>query len=50
LAAMKAQLLGGAAPHQAQLPSTETASTSTAPKDAAVDAELEALKSQLDQL
>ena len=48
LAAMKAQLLGGAAPSQAQLPSTAT--TSSAPKDAAVDAELEALKSQLDQL
>jgi len=48
LAAMKAQLLGGAAPAQGQLPSTAT--TSSAPKDAAVDAELEALKSQLDQL
>lgn len=48
LAAMKAQLLGGAAPNQAQLPSA--APTSTAPQDAAVDAELEALKSQLDQL
>lgn len=46
LAAMKAQLLGGAAPSQAQLPGTPA----TAPKDAAVDAELEALKSQLDQL
>lgn len=48
LAAMKAQLLGGAAPDQAQLPSSTT--TSSPPKDAAVDAELEALKSQLDQL
>ena len=46
LAAMKAQLLGGAAPSQAQLPSTAAA----APKDSAVDAELEALKTQLDQL
>ncbi|WAL58839.1 PspA/IM30 family protein [Thermocoleostomius sinensis] len=45
LAAMKAQLLGGSAADQAQLPS-ETA----APKDASVDAELEALKRQLDQL
>ncbi|MDX2097575.1 MAG: PspA/IM30 family protein [Leptolyngbyaceae cyanobacterium bins.59] len=48
LAAMKAQLLGGAAPNQAQLPAGGQASA--APKDAAVDAELEALKSQLDQL
>ncbi|MCU0523594.1 MAG: PspA/IM30 family protein [Elainella sp. Prado103] len=46
LAAMKAQLLGGAAPDQAKLPGT-TAST---PTDATVDAELEALKTQLDQL
>lgn len=48
LAAMKAQLLGGAAPNQAQLPGTPT--TSKAPQDADVDAELEALKTQLDQL
>lgn len=48
LAAMKAQLLGGAAPNQAQLPGTPT--TSKASQDPAVDAELEALKSQLDQL
>jgi phage shock protein A len=48
LAAMKAQLLGGAAPNQAQLPATPAASD--APKDAAVDAELENLKKQLDQL
>jgi phage shock protein A len=46
LAAMKAQLLGGSAPSQAQLPSE----TTTAPQDASVDAELEALKRQLDQL
>lgn len=46
LAAMKAQLLGGAAPSQGQLPSSEPA----APQDAAVDAELEALKKQIDQL
>jgi phage shock protein A len=46
LAAMKAQLLGGSAPSQAQLPSE----TATAPQDASVDAELEALKRQLDQL
>lgn len=50
LAAMKAQLLGGAAPNQAQLPGTQTtAPKADAPKDS-VDAELEALKSQLDQL
>lgn len=49
LAAMKAQLLGGAAPSQAQLPGTPATATTT-PSDAAVDAELEALKSQLDQL
>ncbi len=48
LAAMKAQLLGGAAPNQAQLPA-QPASTTAAPKDN-VDAELEALKTQLDQL
>lgn len=48
LAAMKAQLLGGSAPSQAQLPSSAP-TTSTAPKDS-VDAELEALKQQLDQL
>jgi phage shock protein A len=48
LAAMKAQLLGGAAPNQAQLPGTPA--QTSAPSDAAVDAELEALKSQLDQL
>lgn len=47
LAAMKAQLLGAATPqNQAQLP----ASSQTAPADPAVDAELEALKTQLDQL
>lgn len=48
LAAMKAQLLGGAAPNQAQLPGTPA--TSTTSRDPAVDAELEALKTQLDQL
>jgi phage shock protein A len=47
LAAMKAQLVGGA-PNQAQLPSSQPASS--APRDATVDAELEALKQQLDQL
>lgn len=47
LAAMKAQLLGNTAPKQAQLPS---AITTTSPRDTAVDIELEALKSQLDQL
>ena len=50
LAAMKSQLLGGtASTNQAQLPASEPAKTE-APKDAAVDAELEALKTQLDQL
>jgi phage shock protein A len=46
LASMKAQLLGGAPQTQAQLPGTQAA----APKDPAVDQELEALKSKLDQL
>jgi phage shock protein A len=54
LAAMKAQLLGGTSANQAQLPQAQQASTSSsttnAPRDAAVDDELEALKSQLDQL
>lgn len=49
LAAMKAQLLGpSASTEQAQLPSSEP--TTNAPKDQAVDAELEELKTQLDQL
>lgn len=51
LAAMKAQLLGGAPQAQAQLPGTATSSSATAtPKDAVVDAELEDLKKKLDQL
>ncbi|HEY9643244.1 MAG TPA: PspA/IM30 family protein [Coleofasciculaceae cyanobacterium] len=52
LAAMKAQLLGGTPANPAQLPQSQptTAPATNAPKDAAVDAELEALKSQLDQL
>lgn len=49
LAAMKAQLLGGASPQQAQLPGTAAAAPA-APKDAAVDQELEDLKKQLDSL
>jgi phage shock protein A len=48
LAAMKAQLLGGAS-QTAQLPGTQT-TASAVPSDAAVDAELESLKTQLDQL
>jgi phage shock protein A len=49
LAAMKAQLLGSATPtNQAQLPEAQT--TDTPPKTEAVDAELEQLKTQLDQL
>lgn len=47
LAAMKAQLTG-AAPSQGQLPAGTT--EAAAPQDQAVDAELEALKTQLDQL
>lgn len=52
LAAMKAQLLGGSSPSQVQLPSSSLAtsqSTANALKDS-VDAELEALKQQLDLL
>ena len=48
LAAMKSQMLSGAAPDQAQLPAAD--SPAAAPTDKAVDAELEELKSQLDQL
>lgn len=48
LEAMKAQMLGGSAPDQGQLPAAET--STEAPKDAEVDAELEELKTQLDQL
>jgi hypothetical protein len=53
LAALKAVLLTGSSPSQAQLPGRQTttpASSPAAPKDAAVDAELEDLKRQLDQL
>jgi phage shock protein A len=50
LAAMKAQLLGGST-QTAQLPGTQaTATSSAAPSDATVDAELESLKTQLDKL
>ncbi|MGB3491549.1 MAG: PspA/IM30 family protein [Elainellaceae cyanobacterium] len=48
LEAMKAQMLGGSTPNQGALPASET--EQVAPKDEAVDAELEALKTQLDQL
>lgn len=48
LAAMKAQLLGGE--EQASLPSASAPADSSAPQDAAVDDELEQLKTQLDQL
>jgi phage shock protein A len=47
LAAMKAQLTGGAT-DQAQLPASSTGAAP--PQDQAVDAELEALKTQLDQM
>ncbi len=53
LAALKAGLLTGSSPSQAQLLGTQTitpASSPAAPKDAAVDAELEDLKRQLDLL
>jgi phage shock protein A len=52
LAAMKAQLLGGAAQDQAQLPSSAPADKVTAQQTSnpEVDAELEALKTKLDQL
>jgi len=47
LAAMKASMLGGAAPAAGALPAGEGAATTPASKDAAVDAELEALRRQL---
>jgi phage shock protein A len=47
LAAMKAQLIGGAPQNQAQLPGQAAPAK---PQDPAVDAELEALRSKLDQL
>lgn len=53
LEAMKAQMLGGASPAQEALPAADEAAVDgaqTATKDAAVDAELEALKSELDNL
>jgi phage shock protein A len=48
LEAMKAQLLGGAPSDTAQLPASQTDSSPV--RDEAVDAELEELKTQLDQL
>ncbi|MEL6882604.1 MAG: PspA/IM30 family protein, partial [Cyanobacteria bacterium J06607_10] len=53
LEAMKAQMLGGASPAQEALPAADEAAADGAQaetKDAAVDAELEALKSELDNL
>ena len=55
LEAMKAQLLGGSQPATAQLPGTATADSAasgstSSTQDPAVDAELEALKTKLDQL
>ena len=52
LEAMKAQMLGGAAPSQEALPAADepAAAPVDTTKDAAVDAELEALKSELDNL
>jgi phage shock protein A len=49
LAAMKAQLTGGTSESQA-LPAASESNTESAPQDSPVDAELEALKTQLDQL
>ncbi|HIK18150.1 MAG TPA: PspA/IM30 family protein [Leptolyngbyaceae cyanobacterium M33_DOE_097] len=49
LAAMKAQLLGGTT-QTAQLPAQQTTAGTSESSDPAVDAELEALKTQLDQL
>jgi len=48
LEAMKAQMLSGSAPAQEALPQADE--PAAAPKDSAVDAELEALKSELDNL
>lgn len=48
LEAMKAQMLGGSSPDQGALPASEAEKAE--PSDAAVDAELEELKTQLDQL
>jgi phage shock protein A len=53
LAALKAMLLTGSSPRQAQLSGTQTttpASSLAVPEDAAMDAELEDLKRQLDEL
>ena len=51
LEAMKAQMLGGSAPTQEALPpSDEPALTDAQTNDPAVDAELEALKTELDSL
>ncbi len=52
LEAMKAQMLGGASPAQEALPAadTPTAKPTAQSQDAAVDIELEALKSELDNL
>ena len=49
LEAMKAQMLGGSAPAQEALPAGDEPAVAP-PKDEAVDAELEALKSELDSL
>jgi len=50
LAAMKAQLLGPASQPTQALPGTQTAASAPAAADAVVDAELEDLKTKLDQL
>lgn len=48
LEALKSQMLGGGSVNQGQLPAANT--PTAAPQNQAVDAELEALKTQLDQL
>ncbi|MGC1216049.1 MAG: PspA/IM30 family protein, partial [Phormidesmis sp.] len=52
LEAMKANMLGGASPAQESLPPADatTAQPAAAPQDTAVDAELEALRDELDSL
>lgn len=52
LEAMKNQMLGGSSPAQEALPAADEAAANpgAAPSDSAVDAELEALKSELDSL
>ena len=50
LEAMKAQMLGGSAPAQEALPAADEPNVEVKAEDSAVDAELEALKTELDSL